>query len=94
MNMQEFMVLPVGASSFKEAMKMGVEVYHHLKVSLHVTSINFFPHVILKLCQIRVSFNVIDAFLKLSLLLYAWCITVLLCHSYLRRVTHFISVCD
>ncbi|KAK8489839.1 hypothetical protein V6N11_013126 [Hibiscus sabdariffa] len=29
--MQEFMVLPVGASYFKEAMKMGVEVYHHLK---------------------------------------------------------------
>nr|CAD1835520.1 unnamed protein product [Ananas comosus var. bracteatus] len=29
--MQEFMVLPVGASSFKEALKMGVEVYHHLK---------------------------------------------------------------
>lgn len=26
------MILPVGASSFKEAMKMGVEVYHHLKV--------------------------------------------------------------
>lgn len=30
--LQEFMILPVGASSFKEAMKMGVEVYHHLKV--------------------------------------------------------------
>ncbi|KAM1368419.1 hypothetical protein PS1_001753 [Malus domestica] len=29
--MQEFMILPVGASCFKEAMKMGVEVYHHLK---------------------------------------------------------------
>ncbi|XP_047980384.1 bifunctional enolase 2/transcriptional activator [Salvia hispanica] len=29
--MQEFMILPIGASSFKEAMKMGVEVYHHLK---------------------------------------------------------------
>ncbi|PKI57676.1 hypothetical protein CRG98_022004 [Punica granatum] len=29
--MQEFMILPVGASSFREAMKMGVEVYHHLK---------------------------------------------------------------
>ncbi|KAI8028058.1 Enolase [Camellia lanceoleosa] len=28
--MQEFMILPVGASNFKEAMKMGVEVYHHL----------------------------------------------------------------
>lgn len=27
------MILPVGASSFKEAMKMGCEVYHHLKVS-------------------------------------------------------------
>ena len=26
------MILPVGASSFKEAMKMGVEVYHNLKV--------------------------------------------------------------
>jgi len=29
--MQEFMILPVGASSFKEAMKMGSEVYHNLK---------------------------------------------------------------
>ncbi|CAN1267243.1 ENO1 [Linum perenne] len=28
---QEFMILPTGAESFKEAMKMGVEVYHHLK---------------------------------------------------------------
>ncbi|KAE9465530.1 hypothetical protein C3L33_02557, partial [Rhododendron williamsianum] len=28
----EFMILPVGAATFKEAMKMGVEVYHHLKV--------------------------------------------------------------
>jgi len=29
--MQEFMILPVGASSFKEAMQMGCEVYHMLK---------------------------------------------------------------
>ncbi|KAI6697932.1 hypothetical protein NL676_018051 [Syzygium grande] len=29
--MQKFLILPVGASSFKEAMKMGVEVYDHLK---------------------------------------------------------------
>ncbi|EMS64258.1 Enolase 2 [Triticum urartu] len=28
---QEFMILPTGAASFKEAMKMGVEVYHNLK---------------------------------------------------------------
>ncbi|MPC90055.1 Enolase [Portunus trituberculatus] len=29
--MQEFMILPTGASSFTEAMRMGSEVYHHLK---------------------------------------------------------------
>jgi len=29
--MQEFMILPVGAKSFSEAMRMGSEVYHHLK---------------------------------------------------------------
>eukprot|EP00300_Choanocystis_sp_HF-7_P033090 c45380_g1_i1.p1 GENE.c45380_g1_i1~~c45380_g1_i1.p1 ORF type:complete len:453 (+),score=127.45 c45380_g1_i1:44-1360(+) len=29
--MQEFMILPVGASSFREAMRMGAEVYHSLK---------------------------------------------------------------
>eukprot|EP01101_Sappina_pedata_P009980 TRINITY_DN6177_c1_g1_i1.p1 TRINITY_DN6177_c1_g1~~TRINITY_DN6177_c1_g1_i1.p1 ORF type:complete len:442 (-),score=255.88 TRINITY_DN6177_c1_g1_i1:66-1391(-) len=30
--MQEFMILPVGASSFAEALRMGAEVYQHLKV--------------------------------------------------------------
>ncbi|XP_072497423.1 beta-enolase isoform X3 [Notamacropus eugenii] len=29
--MQEFMILPVGAASFREAMRIGAEVYHHLK---------------------------------------------------------------
>jgi enolase len=29
--MQEFMILPVGAESFQEALRMGAEVYHHLK---------------------------------------------------------------
>nr|ADH95417.1 enolase [Steinernema carpocapsae] len=29
--MQEFMILPVGAKSFKEAMRMGSEIYHYLK---------------------------------------------------------------
>ncbi|MFN8406605.1 MAG: phosphopyruvate hydratase [Sphingobacteriaceae bacterium] len=28
---QEFMVMPVGANSFSEALRMGVEVFHHLK---------------------------------------------------------------
>ncbi|XP_055336467.1 alpha-enolase-like [Paramacrobiotus metropolitanus] len=31
---QEFMIMPVGATSFREAMKMGSEVYHHLKIIL------------------------------------------------------------
>merc|ERR1711935_1176186 len=29
--MQEFMILPVGATCFSEAMRMGSELYHHLK---------------------------------------------------------------
>jgi len=29
--MQEFMILPIGATSFREAMKMGTETYHILK---------------------------------------------------------------
>jgi len=29
--MQEFMILPIGANSFAEALKMGAEVYHNLK---------------------------------------------------------------
>lgn len=33
--MQEFMILPTGASSFTEAMKIGAEVYHHLKKVIH-----------------------------------------------------------
>uniref|UniRef100_UPI00398EC129 enolase 1a, (alpha) n=1 Tax=Pristiophorus japonicus TaxID=55135 RepID=UPI00398EC129 len=29
--MQEFMILPIGAANFKEAMRIGAEVYHNLK---------------------------------------------------------------
>jgi enolase len=32
---QEFMVMPVGAASFSEALRMGVEVFHNLKSVLH-----------------------------------------------------------
>ena len=32
---QEFMVVPVGAASFAESLRMGVEVFHHLKRTLH-----------------------------------------------------------
>lgn len=32
---QEFMIMPVGASSFSEALRWGTEVFHHLKTILH-----------------------------------------------------------
>jgi len=31
---QEFMIMPVGASSFSEAIRMGAEIFHHLKAVL------------------------------------------------------------
>ena len=31
LSVQEFMIMPVGAESFRECMRMGVEVYHNLK---------------------------------------------------------------
>ena len=34
-DIQEFMVAPVGAPSFREALRMGAEVYHALKTVLH-----------------------------------------------------------
>ena len=32
---QEFMIVPAGAPTFAEALRMGTEVYHHLKKTLH-----------------------------------------------------------
>jgi enolase len=32
---QEFMIVPVGAGSFRDGLRMGTEVYHHLKKTLH-----------------------------------------------------------
>ncbi len=32
---QEFMIVPVGARTFSEALRMGSEVFHHLKATLH-----------------------------------------------------------
>lgn len=32
--MQEFMLLPLGAANFKEGMRMGSEIYHHLKAEI------------------------------------------------------------
>ncbi len=37
---QEFMVLPVGAGSFREAMEMGVDVFHQLKAVLKSKGLN------------------------------------------------------
>ena len=34
-DLQEFMIMPVGAPSFREALRWGTETYHHLKKILH-----------------------------------------------------------
>ena len=39
-DIQEFMVMPVGASSFREALRMGTEVFHHLKKVLKSRGLN------------------------------------------------------
>ena len=31
---QEFMIMPVGAETFSQGLRMGVEVFHHLKAVL------------------------------------------------------------
>ncbi|MGC8001077.1 phosphopyruvate hydratase, partial [Salmonella enterica] len=35
LDMQEFMILPVGAPSFREALRYGAEVFHALKKLIH-----------------------------------------------------------
>lgn len=37
---QEFMIMPLGASSFSEGLRMGTEVFHHLKKVLHDKHLN------------------------------------------------------
>jgi enolase len=39
-DIQEFMVMPVGADSFKEALRMGAEVFHNLKAVLKEKGLN------------------------------------------------------
>lgn len=39
-DVQEFMVLPVGAESFKEALRIGAEIFHSLKAVLHDKGLN------------------------------------------------------
>lgn len=34
LDLQEFMIMPVGATSFSEALRMGAEIFHHLKAIL------------------------------------------------------------
>jgi enolase len=37
---QEFMVVPLGAASFREALRMGAEIFHHLKTVLKKKGLN------------------------------------------------------
>ncbi|HHY59105.1 MAG TPA: phosphopyruvate hydratase, partial [Clostridia bacterium] len=39
-DIQEFMIMPVGAPSFREALRMGAEVFHHLKAVLKGKGLN------------------------------------------------------
>lgn len=39
-DIQEFMIMPVGAKSFKEALRMGVEIYHELKSVLQARGLS------------------------------------------------------
>lgn len=43
LDFQEFMIMPVGAKNFTEALRMGAEVFHNLKSILkskgHVTAV-------------------------------------------------------
>jgi enolase len=39
-DIQEFMVMPIGANSFKEALKMGAEIYHNLKKVLQMKGLS------------------------------------------------------
>ena len=39
-DIQEFMIIPAGAPSFKEALRYGTEVFHHLKEVLNLRGLN------------------------------------------------------
>jgi enolase len=40
LDLQEFMILPIGAKTFKECLRMGVEVFHYLKAILKTKGYN------------------------------------------------------
>jgi enolase len=40
LDFQEFMIMPVGASNFREGLRMGAEIFHHLKRVLHQRGLN------------------------------------------------------
>jgi enolase len=40
LDIQEFLILPVGAANFPEAIRYGVEVFHHLKQLLHTRGLS------------------------------------------------------
>jgi enolase len=43
---QEFMILPTGAATFAEALQMGAEVYHNLKVACSLPLLSVCMHFI------------------------------------------------
>ena len=39
-DIQEFMIMPVGVPTFSEAMRMGAEIFHNLRKVLHAKGLN------------------------------------------------------
>jgi len=69
LDMQEFMILPVGASSFREALRWGAEVFHNLKKLISKQGMStavgdeggFAPNVANHEAAIQLILNAIDA---------------------------------
>ncbi len=40
LDMQEFMIIPIGGTQFADSLRMGVETFHHLKSILHARRLN------------------------------------------------------
>ena len=51
-DIQEFMIMPIGANTFKDAIKMGVEIFHSLKSLLKS---NYLPMLVTRVDLLQIS---------------------------------------
>ena len=52
-DIQEFMIMPIGANTFKDAIKMGVEIFHSLKSLLKQK--NYLPMLVTRVDLLQIS---------------------------------------